>query len=176
MEELGDLVLQVIFHAQIAKERHAFGIKEILEGIIFKLRTRHPHVFGEEILRTPEEVLANWERIKQEERRLAGNNQGPLAGLPPGLPALLMARRIQDKLSRQGKGVIEGDASLLEERFEVFKKSLSGEDKGRIEDALADLLFLLVELARQGGIDAEDALRKSLTTFSGVFDDYQADS
>lgn len=162
MEELGDLILQVVFHAQIAKERGAFGIEEVLDGINSKLRSRHPHVFGEEHFETPAEVLANWERIKQEERVSQNGKKGALAGLPKGLPALLMARRIQDKLSRQGKEIAKEDSFAIEEKFEAFRQSLSGGKQEKIENALADLLFIIVGLAREKGVDAENTLRKKL--------------
>lgn len=164
MEELGDLILQVVFHAQIAKERGAFGIEEVLISLNSKLRSRHPHVFGKARFETPEEVLANWERMKQEERR-DGEREGVLAGLPRGLPALLKARRIQDKLTRQGKGIIEVDLEALDKSLNAFVQSLQGVDRERIGETLADLLFLLVELGRAKGVDAENALRERLNQY-----------
>lgn len=153
-EELGDLILQIIFHAQIAKERGAFDIQDVLARLSSKLKLRHPHVFSDLEVKDEEEVLRNWEKIKL-------RSGHPLSGIPKTLPALLLARRIQDKLIRIGKN-FEMDMTHIEDRFRALRRSLFNETKKVVEKMFGELLFLLVGIARKEGIDAEDALRKKV--------------
>jgi tetrapyrrole methylase family protein/MazG family protein len=158
-EELGDLILQIIFHAQIAKEMGAFDINDVLAHLGSKLKVRHPHVFADLKVSGVEDVLKNWERIKLGERE-----GGYLSGIPKRLPALLLARRIQDKLDRKGK-THRIEAEYIEERLKGLMKSLSLEKREGLEEEFGEILFLLVELARKEGIDAEGALRKRVMRF-----------
>ena len=151
-EELGDLLLQVIFHSQMASEKGWFDILDVLSCLIEKLTGRHPHVFSDQKVKDADEVLINWEKIKQKEKK-----RHLLSGVPKHLPALLLARRIQDKLSRAGHKLEEEE---LEDKINLFRKALKEDEKENIEEALADLLFLMTNICRLKGIDAEDALRR----------------
>ena len=166
MEELGDLLLQVVFHAQIAAEENRFTIEDVAGTIVGKLKRRHPHVFGDLEVRDSEEVLRNWEEIKKGE-----GNESVLSGVPGGLPALLRARRVQEKAKRVGfdwdsiDGVM---AKVIEEMRELKEASESG-DRARVDEEFGDLLFSLVNFSRFLRVDAEDSLRKTIDKFSARF-------
>lgn len=170
-EELGDLLLQVIFHAQIAEERGAFSIQDVLEALGSKLKLRHPHVFGNLEVKDKEDVLRNWERIKSEK------GSDPLSGLPKGLPSLLLARRIQEKLSHLGV-CHKIDIIQVEDGFKALKGAISKGDKDGIEKAIGEFLFLIVGLVLRMGVDAEGGLRKRVIEFlqREVQDDKKASS
>ncbi len=161
-EELGDLLLQVVFHAQIAKERSAFDMEQVIEGLIKKLIDRHPHVFGCE---TPEEVLKNWEERKLKDR------ESILDGVPRSLPALMRSQKLQDRASLVGfdfqepKQVIE---KLMEELQELQEAMASG-SKRELEHELGDLLTAVVELGRLLRLDAELCLQKANDRFERRF-------
>ncbi len=161
-EELGDLLLQVVFHAQIAKERSAFNMEQVIEGLIKKLIDRHPHVFGCE---SPEEVLKNWEERKLKER------ESLLDGVPRSLPALMRSQKLQDRASLVGfdfqepKQVIE---KLMEELQELQEAMASG-SKRELEHELGDLLTAVVELGRLLRLDAELCLQKANDRFERRF-------
>jgi len=162
-EELGDLLLQIVLHAQIAAEAGEFTLAEALEGIIAKLKRRHPHVFGEVEVEGVGEVLRNWERIKREE-----GESSMLAAIPAHLPALARSQAIQQRVARVGfdwhdsEGVL---AKVAEEAEELTK----AEGDARREKEFGDLLFVLVNLARWLGIDAESALREANRRFCQRF-------
>ncbi|MEJ5339705.1 MAG: nucleoside triphosphate pyrophosphohydrolase [Aquificaceae bacterium] len=161
-EELGDLLLQVVFHSQIAKERSAFDIKDVIEGLSKKLVDRHPHVFGCE---SPEEVLRNWEERKLRER------ESVLDGVPRNLPALMRSQKLQDRASLVGfdferpEQVIE---KLMEELQEL-KEAMALGDRRELEHELGDLLTAVVELGRLLGLDAELCLQKANDRFEKRF-------
>ncbi len=157
-EELGDLLLQIVFHAQIAKEGGEFDITHVLEVLAQKLIRRHPHVFGEVTVRDAQEVLENWEAIKGREE----NHRSALSGVPPYLPALLQAMRIQEKAARVGFdwSRVEPVWEKVEEEFREFKEACRKGDKEGMAWEMGDLLFALVNLARFLGVDPEDALRQ----------------
>ena len=165
-DELGDLLLQVVFHAQIAAEEQRFDIHDVARAINDKLVRRHPHVFGDTRADTADEVLTNWEKIKREEK----GEEGPgsvLDGLPAGMPALLRAYRIQEKVARVNfdwddvSAVIE---KVGEEIVEV-RTALEHGDRAKIEEEMGDLLFSLVNLSRHLNVSPEDALRRSNDKF-----------
>lgn len=186
-EELGDVLLQVIFHSQIAAESGTFTIDGVIEHLAAKLVRRHPHVFGNpDPAGKPangEEVVSQWEEIKQAERRTAGGAQSALDGVPKALPALLRAYQVQARASRVGFDWPHDAAGLAD----VFKKI--EEEIGELQAALAaaaapsppassqdeivgelgDLLFSLVNLARFIKINPEDALRLSTNRFVNRF-------
>lgn len=168
-EELGDLLLQIVFHSQIAKEGKNFDIKDVIEDLTQKLVRRHPHVFADEQVSHPEEAIQRWEKIKSRER---GKGESLLSGVPVELPALLRAYRIGSKTSRVGfdwpdcTGVLEKVEEELKELHEEIKK---GNQEGS-EEEFGDLLFSLAQLARFLKLNPEDSLRKSTLKFQRRFE------
>lgn len=168
-EELGDLMLQPIFHAAIAEERGEFTIEDVLEAINEKLIRRHPHVFGEEVIKTSDEQVANWERIKKAEK--GEERKSALSGIPPHLPALMKAHKITEKAARVGFDWEHADqvfAKVMEELHE-FEETLAQGDQARMEAELGDLLFAIVNLGRFLSLDTEEALRKTISRFVSRF-------
>lgn len=165
-EELGDLLLQIVFHAQIAKELGKFDIGQVLDGIIGKLVRRHPHVFEKLELSSSQEVIEHWNKIK------AGEKDQPslLAGIPSSLPALLLALKIQARAAKVGFDWEKSEHVLkkLKEEVAEFEKACS--DEGPVEAELGDLLFTLVNIARHFNIDPEEALRKTIKKFKRRFE------
>lgn len=168
--ELGDLLLQVVFHAQIAAEERRFDIHDVARAINDKLVRRHPHVFGDTRADTADEVLTNWEKIKREEKGADGPGS-VLDGLPSSLPALLQAYRIQEKVARVNfdwDDVKEVLDKVVEEIDEVRHAMETG-DRTKIEEEIGDLLFSLVNLSRHLNVPPEDALRRSNGKFMRRF-------
>jgi tetrapyrrole methylase family protein/MazG family protein len=166
-EELGDMLLHIVFHAQIGKEKSSFTIEDILTYIIAKMKKRHPHVFGEARVKDVEEVLLNWEKIKEKERE----RESVLASLPRSLPALLRAFSMQARVARVGfdwKNARDVEKKV-EEEWQEFKEAWKNTDQKRMEEELGDLLFALVNLARHLGIQPEDALQKACDRFAERF-------
>lgn len=157
-EELGDLLLQPVFHAQIAKERGAFDINDVIDTLVRKLIERHPHVFGDA---NPEEVLKNWERKKIEKR------ESVLDGIPKNLPALMRSQKLQDRASRVGFDFthISQVFDKIQEEIEELKESIEKEDRENIKHEIGDILTAVVELARFLGVDAEEALQEANDRF-----------
>jgi tetrapyrrole methylase family protein/MazG family protein/ATP diphosphatase len=166
-EELGDLALQVVFLAELARAEGRFGPDDVIRSIIDKLVRRHPHVFGDVSATTSREVLRNWEVIKANEKR----DRPLLAGVPRSLPALYRAERISDKVSRVGFDWPDGHGSRdkVGEELEELDQAIDSADRDRIEHELGDLLFALVNLARHHRIDPEMALRKTADRFADRF-------
>ena len=168
-EELGDLLLQVIFHAQVASEREEFTITDVLETITEKLVRRHPHVFGDTRAETAKEVLHTWERLKQEERG-GVQKASALDGVPKSLPALLRAQRLQDKAARVGFDWGETAAVIQKVEEELTElKAAMGKGAEAMEEEMGDLLFSLVNLARFLHLNAEETLRKCIEKFTRRF-------
>ncbi len=169
-EELGDLLFQVIFHAQLASERGEFTIDDVLMRIGEKMRIRHPHVFGEKKLNTSAEVLADWEKIKKAEKGYS-ERKSILEGVPRELPALIRAHRLQERAARVGFewDRIRDVTDKLDEEIGEFKKTLAENDPARMEDELGDVFFVLVNIARFIGVNPEDALRKTISKFISRF-------
>ena len=167
-EELGDLLLQIVLHAQIASEYGEFTMAEVLQGIHNKIVHRHPHVFGDLKADEAKDVIQHWERIKAEERRENGENKGMLDGVPAALPALTQAEAYQKRAARIGfdwpeiTGVMD---KVMEEFDEV--RNAPNEESRRAE--LGDLLFSAVNLARWYDVDAESALREANLRFKKRF-------
>ncbi len=166
-EELGDLLLQIVFHAQIAKERGEFDMSQVLQFLAEKLIRRHPHVFGEAMVRNAQEVLENWEVIKEQEE----GHSSTLGGVPSSLPALLQARRIQDKASRVGFdwSQVEPVWDKVAEEWKEFKEACTQGERDAMFRELGDLLFAIVNLSRFLEIDAEDALKQCNKRFINRF-------
>jgi tetrapyrrole methylase family protein/MazG family protein len=165
-EELGDLLLQIVFHAQIAAEENRFTIEDVAGTIVEKLRRRHPHVFGERKVKDSDEVLRNWEAIKKGEGK-----ESVLSGVPGGLPALLRARRVQEKAKRVGFDwdSIDGVMAKVNEEMRELKEASESGDRARVDEEFGDLLFSLVNFSRFLRVDAEDSLRKTIDKFSTRF-------
>ncbi len=170
-EELGDLILQVVFHAQMAEEAGVFSIADVLATISDKLRRRHPHVFGDVKAETAQEVLFNWEQIKQAERRREKGEASLLDGVPRELPALLRAHRLQEKASRVGFDWTEAQEVLrkVEEELAELRTAMEGQAADRTEAEMGDLLFALVNLSRFIAVNPEEALRKTIGRFIARF-------
>jgi tetrapyrrole methylase family protein / MazG family protein len=170
-EELGDVMLQVVFHARMAEEAGLFGVAEVLTAITDKLVRRHPHVFADVRADTAQEVLFNWEQIKQSERKRAAGNASILDGVPRELPALLRAHRLQEKASRVGFDWKEAREVVkkVEEEFAEFRAAMESEQPERVEAELGDLLFSLVNLSRFVAVNPEEALRKTIARFIARF-------
>lgn len=160
-EELGDLLLQIIFHSQIAGENNKFTIEDVLRELIAKLKRRHPHIFGDIVVSSSEEVVVNWERIKKEEKE----EKSLLSDIPTHLPSFLFAYLAQNKASKIGFDWTEKTevVSKIEEELEELKDSLNGD--GIIEEEVGDMFFSMVNLSRHLKIDPEISLRKTTNKF-----------
>ena len=172
MEELGDLLFQVVFHAQVAAERREFAIGQVLAATADKMMRRHPHVFGDGTVSTTREVLEQWEELKRKERHVvAGVPASALDGVPRELPGLLRAQRLQDKASRVGFDwpEISGAMAKVEEELGELKEAIGSAVPEAVEEELGDVLSSLVNLARFLNLSAEDALRGSIARFTTRF-------
>lgn len=168
--ELGDVLLQVVFHAQLAAERHRFNIRDVCNRIVEKLLYRHPHVFGDVEVSDSEQVLRNWEQLKRRERE-APAQESALDGVPSVLPALKQATALQKKASRVGFDWddVSGPVRKLHEELDEFSEARDDEDREAMTQELGDVLFALVNVARLLGIDSEDALRMASARFTQRF-------
>jgi len=171
--ELGDLLLQVVFHANIAEERGAFRLRELIERVSEKMIRRHPHVFGGDDASTSGEVLRNWEAIKAEERAAKGKNDASmLESVHQGLPAVMEAFQLTTKVSRVGfdwKDTTGALAKLDEEAEELRGAVRGGADPREIAEEVGDLLFVAVNVARLAGVDPESALKAANRKFRRRF-------
>lgn len=168
-EEFGDLLLQIVLQSQIASEEGQFNLSRVIHGIHSKIVRRHPHVFGDLKLEGVDGVLANWERLKETERRDNGQKEkGLLDGVPLALPALSQAQEYQDRAARVGFDwrEIEGVLEKIAEEIEEVRQATNEEE---LTSELGDLLFALVNLARWKKVDAESALRETNAKFKKRF-------
>ncbi len=167
-EELGDLLLHIVFYAKIAEEEQRFGMKEVADGICDKLVYRHPHVFGNTDAADAEAVSKNWEQLKQKEKK---SRHGVLAGVPGALPALIKAYRIGQKAAGVGFDWEKPEAvwAKVKEEIEEFEKETAAGDQNRMEEEFGDILFALTNAARLYGINPENALEKSNRKFIARF-------
>jgi len=176
-EELGDLLLLVVMHAEIASEAGRFNIDEIIRDISDKLIRRHPHVFGTSDARDSGAVLKQWEAIKREEKKA---NSHYFASLPKALPALMRAQKAQSKAARVNFDWTEvrDVVAKVEEELREMKEAIAALNRARIEDEIGDMLFAVVNLARKCKIDAESALQggtdKFVTRFNQLEDEVKA--
>jgi ATP diphosphatase len=170
-DELGDLLLQVVFHAEIGAERSEFTIAEVLARLNDKLITRHPHVFGDVRVQTPDQALTQWEAIKQREAEAQGRRRSVIDGVPRALPGLVRAQRIQSKAARVKFDWPDAQAAWAKVEEEVAEASaaLAGGDAARIEEELGDMLFSLVNVARLSSLDAEETLQRAIEKFRRRF-------
>ncbi len=170
-EELGDLLLQVVFQAQVAREVGEFTIAEVIQAIVEKLVRRHPHVFGDASASTAQEVLHRWEAIKRAERQNEHRRPSALDGVPRELPALLRAHRLQEKASRVGFDWDDATGLLrkLEEALAEFRAVCRNGGGPRAAAELGDLLFTLVNVSRFLNVNPEEALRETIARFTRRF-------
>jgi len=173
-DELGDLLFQSVFHAQMAKELNEFSFDDVVNGVIDKMIRRHPHVFGDQSIKTADEQTASWEDIKATERatKSGAADESALAGLTNGLPALIRAEKLQKRAARVGfdwPEVAPVFDKLCEEMAELQVEIDTDGGEARLTDELGDLLFVCVNLARKLNIDAETALRGANSKFETRF-------
>ena len=175
-EEFGDLLLQVVLHAQIAIEAGEYSLAEVIAEITAKLIRRHPHVFGDTKVNSVGEVLENWEKLKAKERGgQAKPDKGVLGTLPPGLPALLQAATYQRRAARVGFDWpdISGVRAKVQEEIEEVE-AVDADDEAALEEEVGDLLFAAVNWARWLKVDPESALRMANEKFAGRFKHMEA--
>jgi tetrapyrrole methylase family protein/MazG family protein/ATP diphosphatase len=170
-EELGDLLLQIVFLAELARARGWFGPDDVIEVICDKMVRRHPHVFGDARAESAEEVLRRWEQGKAAERAAKGDAKGALDGVPVAMPALLRAVRIGEKASRVGYDWPEasGARDKIDEELRELDEAVASGDRARMEHELGDLIFAVASWARKSGLDPEAALRGALDRFTRRF-------
>ena len=169
--ELGDLLLQVVYHSEIASEKGLFSFTDVVKAISDKMVERHPHVFGKDQRRSADEQKKRWEETKSKERE-KDENGGVLSGIPLAFPALIRASKLQGRAARVGfdwpdaAGVLEKLAEELAELEEARRSP----DSDRVAEEFGDVLFTAVNLSRHLGIDAEDALRRANKKFNDRFE------
>ena len=171
-EELGDLLLQVVFHSRMAEERQLFRFADVVSTLNDKLVRRHPHVFGDTATRDVAEIKQVWEQIKQDERTGKGKqHDSALDGVPAGLPALQQAVTLQKKAAQVGFDWPDAAAVLpqVQSELDELGEAMAGADRARIEEELGDLLFSVVNLSRQLKLDPDLALRRASDKFSRRF-------
>jgi MazG family protein len=170
--ELGDLLLQVVFYAQMAAEERLFRIEDALDAINEKLVRRHPHVFGDEHAATGDHVKKRWDEIKAEEKAKKGVVESTLlGGVPRSLPALVEAQQIASRAAGAGFDWQNVDQVIekLHEELNEFQEARRGADRGELENELGDMLFVLVNIARFVKVDPEQALRRTNAKFRDRF-------
>lgn len=167
-KELGDLLLQVVFISQMAKESGLFDFEDVAKSISNKLESRHPHVFGDVKVKDSEQVITNWNLIKKEEE----SRKNLLDGIPSAMPAINLSQRYASRAASVGFDWNKWEdvvAKIEEERLELLEAARSG-DTGDIEHELGDLLFAVVNMGRKLGVDSEKALKKCAARFKERFD------
>jgi len=185
-EELGDLLLQVLFHADLAREAGTFDISDVITGIHEKMVRRHPHVFGDVKAKTSSEVLRNWAQIKASEKQ-AALSKDPLAkpkvpsvleGVPRSLPALLEAYQLTRRAARVGFdwGHVDGIYDKLREEIAELRAALDASDRRGAEEEVGDILFSAINLARFLGFDPEVALKHSNLKFKSRFQEMEKEA
>ena len=172
-EELGDLLLQIVFLARLAAEEGRFHARDVVRGIVEKMIRRHPHVFGADVATSSEDVLRRWEEIKREEKAQRSDRAptSVLGGIPTALPALPKAQRIGTKVARVGFDWPNVDEVLVkvEEELGELRDSVTRGDPAGMREEVGDLLFSVAMLARKLGIDAEAALEEANRKFARRF-------
>jgi MazG family protein len=174
MEEVGDLLLEAVFITEITREEGSFDIYDSITAIHDKLVRRHPHVFADVEADDAEQVLVNWEKLKNEERK--AENKSVLSGVPGSLPALLKASRLTEKAGRVGFDWRRTDDVFdkLDEEIGELREAVKGGDPSRIEDEMGDLLFTIANIARKTGVNPEEALQSTNRKFSRRFESMES--
>jgi MazG family protein len=171
-EELGDLLLQIVFQAQLRKEEGAFDFADVADAISGKLVSRHPHVFGDVEVKDAEGVLRQWAALKREEKRKKGGGKSVLEGVPREMPALARADRLTEKASRIGFDWPDagGARAKVTEELEELDAAIAAGDRAEIEHELGDVLFALANLGRKLQLAPEEALRGTIGRFVSRFE------
>ncbi len=171
-EELGDILLHIIFQAEIAEERGEFNIHDVVTTITEKMIERHPHVFGEKRDLTPDQVRENWEAVKLKKRKERKSEKTVLSGVPKTMPALLKAFRVQEKAAQFGFDweKPEDVFAKIDEELGEFREALGSNDTPAIKEELGDLLFSLVNFARHIKTEPETCLNGTTEKFTDRFD------
>ncbi len=166
-EELGDVAMLVAFMAELGRRQREFGPDDVVRGIVTKLVSRHPHVFGDAAVANSDEVLVNWERLKEQEK----GRRPLLAGIPRSLPALMRAQRMSRKVAKVGFDWPDtrGSRAKVDEELQELDDAIASGEQHRIQAELGDVLFALVNLGRRHNVDAEAALRGTADRFSNRF-------
>ncbi len=174
-EELGDLLLQIVFHCQMAKERGAYDLDAVADGICKKLIYRHPHIFSDVVANTSDEVLNNWDKLKLKEKHMHSYSD-TLDAVPAAFPACLKAQKIQKRAAKTGYDFdsLEATVSKLEEELAELKTAIKSGDKDAAAAELGDLMFSAVNTARHLCVDAEEQLSASTTKFVSRFKSVEA--
>jgi MazG family protein len=176
-EELGDLLFQVIFLNNLYAEQGRFTLAEVLDTIAAKMIRRHPHVFGDQIINSEQELRQQWHAIKATEEKPEAQAASPLAAVPRSLPALHRAQRVADRASRTGFDWPDAGSALSKagEEFEELREAVASADQPRINEELGDLLFSLVVFARKSAVDAEGAMQAATEKFIDRFARFEAE-
>lgn len=161
-KELGDVLLHLVFYAKIGSEKGAFDIADVINSLCEKLIFRHPHIYGDAVAEDEETVKQNWEKLKLKE-----GNTSVLSGVPKGLPPMIKAFRIQDKVRGVGFDFPNADEAWqkVEEEMQEFKAEVKSQNKEKQEQELGDVFFSLINYARMQGINADSALEKTNAKF-----------
>jgi MazG family protein len=175
-EELGDLLLQIVFQARLAEEGGHFDFADVATAISDKLVSRHPHVFGDAEVKSSDAVLKQWAALKREEKRAKGGGKSVLEGVPRELPALARAERLTEKASRIGFDWPDasGPRAKIAEELAELDDAIAGGDPRRVEDELGDVLFAVANLARKLSVPPEEALRRAVARFVERFEYVEA--
>ena len=170
LEELGDVLLQVVFHSQMEKEAGVFDFSDVADGICKKLIERHPHVFGEVKVSSTDEVLSNWDDIKRKSKGQKTQGSSMLK-VPKELPALMRAQKIQSKAKKAGFDWddVSGAFDALESEIKELKTAVNSENSDAVEDEFGDVLFSCVNIARFIGVDSEQSLSRANDKFMSRF-------
>ncbi len=170
LEELGDVLLQVVFHTQIEREQGTFELSDVADGICKKMIERHPHVFGEVKADTSEQVLENWDVIKKRTKKQKSQTESMLS-IPREFPALMRADKVQKKASKVGFDWDNADGAFdkISEELNELKTAVENGDKDNVHEELGDLLFSVVNVSRFVGVDSEEALTGATDKFIDRF-------
>lgn len=170
-EELGDLLLQVVFHSQLSAEEQTFSINDVADGICKKLVLRHPHVFGDVAVKDSTQVLANWDNIKKKEKGQTTASE-TLHSVPRVFPALMRSQKVQKRAAKTGFDYSDADMAFDDLKSEIaeLNEAMSNHDSAACIEEIGDVLFSAVNVARMLNIDAEESLAASCDKFIGRFD------
>ena len=174
LEEVGDLLLEAVFIAEVTREEGTFDVNDSITAIHDKLVRRHPHVFGDVVANDAEEVLVNWEKLKSDERK--AENKSVLSGVPRSLPALLKAGRLTEKAARVGFDWRRTDDVFdkLDEEIAELREAVASGETAKMHDEIGDLLFTIANIARKVSVNAEEALQSTNRKFMSRFEAMEA--
>lgn len=171
-EELGDLLLQVVFHSQMAQEEGLFSFEDVAQSIADKMVARHPHVFSDAEIKTAQAQTENWETLKAAERAKKQTGAGVLADVPLALPATMRAQKLQKRAARVGFDWpdVRGVLAKIREELDEVEEAMQNGSPAQLREEIGDVLFAVINLARFHDVDAEDALRATNHKFTARFE------